>query len=398
MILDPIVIVSIAAVLGAVILGAIFKLDGRSWRSAALGGGLGALGGGVGSLFFMLPLNFCTFELERRPEDIFLGSLLIGVGMAICLVPLRWWFVVRPRQRHAPRAAQGTFKGWLTPWLLLLPTLIILLLFLYYPFLDTFRLSTLIVQPRARRTPFVCMNNFTQLLGDPAYLRSLLITLIITAAIVILGLILSLLIASVAYQPIRGAGVYRTLLVWSYAISPAVAGLIFFLIFNPIAGIANHLTSNLFGIRLEWFNDPNLAIAAVVLASVWKSLGFNILFYIAGLQNVPNDLREAAAIDGANTFQRFWLITVPMLSPITFFLVITNITYAFFDLFGTIDTMTAGGPVGATTTLIYRIYQQGFTEGRVSYAAAQSVILFLLVIGITYLQFRTTARRVTYGA
>lgn len=141
-----------------------------------------------------------------------------------------------------------------------------------------------------------------------------------------------------------------------------------------------------------------MAILAVVLASVWKSLGFNILFYIAGLQNVPNDLREAAAIDGANTFQRFWLITVPLLSPITFFLVITNVTYAFFDLFGTIDTMTAGGPVGATTTLIYRIYQQGFTEGRVSYAAAQSVILFLLVIGITYLQFRTTARRVTYGA
>jgi sn-glycerol 3-phosphate transport system permease protein len=395
MILDPILIVGIAAAIGAVLLGALFA---RARRSPALGGALGALGGGAGALIFMLPLNFCTFELERRAEDIFLGTLLIGAGMAICLVPLRWWFIVRPSQRQMPRAAQGTFKDTVTPWLLLLPTLTVLILFLYYPFLDTFRLSTLIVQPRARRTPFVCLNNFTTLLGDAAYLRSLLITLVITAAIVVLSLLIALLIASVAYQPIRGAGAYRTLLVWSYAISPAVAGLIFFIIFNPIAGIANYFLNNLFGVQLAWFTDPNLSVAAVVLASVWKSLGFNILFYIAGLQNVPNDLREAAAIDGANTVQRFWLITVPMLSPITFFLIITNITYAFFDLFGTIDTMTAGGPVGATTTLIYRIYQEGFTEGRVSYAAAQSVILFLMVIGITYLQFRTTARRVTYGA
>jgi sn-glycerol 3-phosphate transport system permease protein len=395
MILDPILIVGIAAAIGAVLLGALFA---RARRSPALGGALGALGGGAGALIFMLPLNFCTFELERRAEDIFLGALLIGAGMAICLVPLRWWFIVRPSQRQMPRAAQGTFKDTVTPWLLLLPTLTVLILFLYYPFLDTFRLSTLIVQPRARRTPFVCLNNFTTLLGDAAYLRSMLITLVITAAIVVLSLLIALLIASVAYQPIRGAGVYRTLLVWSYAISPAVAGLIFFIIFNPIAGIANYFLNNLFGVQLAWFTDPNLAVVAVVLASVWKSLGFNILFYIAGLQNVPNDLREAAAIDGANTVQRFWLITVPMLSPITFFLIITNITYAFFDLFGTIDTMTAGGPVGATTTLIYRIYQDGFTEGRVSYAAAQSVILFLMVIGITYLQFRTTARRVTYGA
>jgi sn-glycerol 3-phosphate transport system permease protein len=395
MLIDPTLIVGIAAALGAVLLGALFA---RARRSPALGGALGALGGGAGALIFMLPLNFCTFELERRAEDIFLGALLIGAGMAICLVPLRWWFIVRPSQRQMPRAAQGTFKDTVTPWLLLLPTLTVLILFLYYPFLDTFRLSTLIVQPRARRTPFVCLNNFTTLLGDAAYLRSLLITLVITAAIVVLSLLIALLIASVAYQPIRGAGAYRTLLVWSYAISPAVAGLIFFIIFNPIAGIANYFLNNLFGVQLAWFTDPNLAVVAVVLASVWKSLGFNILFYIAGLQNVPNDLREAAAIDGANTVQRFWLITVPMLSPITFFLIITNITYAFFDLFGTIDTMTAGGPVGATTTLIYRIYQDGFTEGRVSYAAAQSVILFLMVIGITYLQFRTTARRVTYGA
>ncbi len=395
MLVDPILVVGIAAALGAAFLGVTFQ---RAGRTPALGAALGALGGGGGTLMFMLPLNFCTFELERTVEDVFLGVLLIAAGMALLLVPLRWWFVVRPQRRHTPQVAQGTFKGWLMPWLLLLPTLTVLVLFLYYPFLDTFRLSTLIVQPRARRTPFVCMNNFTGLLGDPAYLRSVLTTFVISAAIIVIGLLLALLIASVAYQPIRGAGLYRTLLVWSYAISPAVAGLIFFIIFNPIAGIANYFTNNLFGVQLAWFTDPSLAVLAVVLASVWKSLGFNILFYIAGLQNVPNDLREAASIDGASTVQRFWFITVPMLSPITFFLVITNITYAFFDLFGTIDTMTAGGPVGATTTLIYRIYQDGFGQGRISYAAAQSVILFLMVIGITALQFRTTARRVTYGA
>jgi sn-glycerol 3-phosphate transport system permease protein len=177
-----------------------------------------------------------------------------------------------------------------------------------------------------------------------------------------------------------------------------VAGVIFLLIFNPLAGIFNHFFSMIFGVSIPWLNNPAFAPWAVILASVWKSLGFNILFYIAGLQNVPADLLEAASIDGATAWRRFWSITFPMLSPITFFLLITNVTYAVFETFGTIDALTSGGPLGSTTTLMYRIYDIAFTNRDLGKAAAQSIVLFVLVIGFTVLQFRTTARRVTYGA
>jgi sn-glycerol 3-phosphate transport system permease protein len=154
----------------------------------------------------------------------------------------------------------------------------------------------------------------------------------------------------------------------------------------------------IFGVSVPWLNNPAFAPWAVILASVWKSLGFNILFYIAGLQNVRADLLEAASIDGATAWRRFWSITFPMLSPITFFLLITNVTYAVFETFGTIDALTSGGPLGSTTTLMYRIYDIAFTNRDLGKAAAQSIVLFVLVIGFTVLQFRTTARRVTYGA
>src|SRR5690606_25355529 len=208
---------------------------------------------------------------------------------------------------------------WLTPALLLLPTLAILAIFLYYPIFDTFSLSVLLARLGARRSVFVCVDNFTSLVTDPSYHNTVIITLFISFAIVIIGLALGLLVASMAYQPITGARIYRTLLIWPYAISPAVAGVIFLLLFNPAGGFINYVLSNTFGFSVPWLQDPTAARWAIIATSVWKSMGFNILFYIAGLQNVPNDLKESAAIDGANALQRFWYVTFPLLSPITFF-------------------------------------------------------------------------------
>lgn len=392
----PLLIVVIAALLGAAYMA--YALRGRQ---QLLGGVVGAVAGGAGSLLFMLPLNFCTFEVERETADVVVGLILIVAGMLLLLLPARF-IIIRLLERSAileVRATPGAFRSrGITPLLLLAPTLIILALFLYYPSLDTFRLSTLLARLGTQRTVFVCVDNFTRLIGDAGYSNSLVITLVISLAIVAIGLSLALLIAEMAYQPIKGAKIYRALLIWPYSISPVVAGVIFLLLFNPTGGIINHFLSGLFSLKIGWLNDPTFAPWAVIAASVWKSLGYNILFYIAGLQNVPSDLKEAAAIDGANAMQRFVRIVIPLLSPITFFLIITNMTYAFFDTFGTIDYLTGGGPLESTTTLMYRIYEVGIQNNDLGKAAAQSIILFVMVIGLTVVQFRTAGRQVNYGA
>lgn len=389
----PLLIIVIAALIGAVV--TYFTASRRIGIYALVGAGAGALG----SLVFMLPLNFCTFEPEREALDVAFGLILIGVGMALVIAPARW-LATRLMQRQSlitepPRP--GTFKGSFMPFVFLTPTLIILALFLYYPAFDSLRLSTMLYRLGAPRSAFVCVDNFTRLV-DPDYFRSVLITLGMSFAIVVLGLGLGLLIATAAYQPIRGASIYRTFLIWPYAISPVVAGIIFSLLFNPAGGIINYFLKGIFGITIPWLNDPAYAPWAVIIASVWKSLGFNILFYIAGLQNIPKDLLEAASIDGATTLQRFLRVTFPLLSPITFFLVITNVTYAFFETVGTLVYMTGGaGPLGSTNTLMYRVYQLGIQNNDMGKAAAQSIVLFLMVIALTVIQFRTGSNRVTYG-
>ncbi|HEX2618677.1 MAG TPA: sugar ABC transporter permease, partial [Phototrophicaceae bacterium] len=407
----------IPLILGAFYLGQQTAQRGGSLLVGAAAGGVAAV---IGARLLLIPLNYCTFDPEGPAVDMYFGFLLVGigavVGLGIAQILIQvlfsgkgWGALV------AGQSSTGTFRGTLLPWLLLAPTLIILLLFLYYPALDNFRLSTLLARLGTSRTAFVCVKNFTRLLEPDGFTTSLLLpiagciaalivfrvmknrqlliryaaglagiyfllgvvlaqilesdyyhivmtTLGISFAVVAIGLVTSLGIAYMAYQPIRGAGVYRTLLIWPYAISPPVAGIIFALLFNPTAGIVNHVIEQFGGTGLPWLQDARLAPWTIIIASVWKSLGFSILFYIAGLQNVSKDLVEAASIDGANAWQRFIRIVVPMLSPITFFLVITNITYAFFETFGTIDFLTRGGPAGATTTMIYNIYQTGIIE------------------------------------
>lgn len=402
-IIHPALVVMIAAICGAI--GMLLLFQRISTASRLVGLLLGAGAGTLGASAMMIPLNFCTFEAERTDADVLFGMGLIAIGVGLALMAGQWFARTFYSGRGLiPRAdtRQGAFghgiSGVIGGLVLLSPTLIILALFLYYPMFETFRLSTQLARLGAPRTVAVCVDNFTRLFQDPGYQYSVFVSFSIAAAIIILALILSLLIATMAYLPIKGARIYRILLIWPYALSPVIAGIIFQLLFNPAAGVINYFMDLVFDFKVPWLLDRNIAPLTVIAAGVWNILGFNILFYIAGLQNVPKDLLESAAIDGANAFQRFFSITLPLLSPITFFLVVTNTTYAFFDTFGLIDFLTSGGPNNATSTMMYEVYITGVVSRNLGLAAAMSLVLFVIVIVVTIAQFRVSRDRVNYGA
>jgi sn-glycerol 3-phosphate transport system permease protein len=363
---------------------------------------VGALLGAVGSQVFAATLRHCTDALEASAVERLIGFGISGISSLIALFPYWTW-----RKRSAQTSTSGYFRRPLLALLLLAPSLASLALFLYYPSIQTVLLSL-----NARRFPlpqerFVCLGNYVSLAQDTPYQTSFGVTLFVTVLIVLFSLATALGIATLASQPIRGASIYRTLLIWPFALSPIVTGVIFLALFREgSSGLINFVTSSAFGVEPAWLRDPNLARWVIVLASVWNILGFNILFYVAGLQNVPKDLLEAAQIDGANRVQRFFRITFPLLSPYTFFLLVTNVTYAFYGIYGAVDALTQGGPPlgpagqfgGATSVLIYKLYEDAFTPGApIGQAAAQALILFLGVASLTLLQFRFVERRVTYA-
>lgn len=294
----------------------------------------------------------------------------------------------------------AVFKNRWLAILLLLPTLVVLGLFLYYPALETLRLSLYRANFIFQTEAFVGLEQFRTLLGDPAYYQSLIQTVIFCGLVVGLGLAFGLGLAVLVGEPIAGAGVYRALLLYPYALSPAIAGTLWLFMFNPEVGVVNNLLRELFQAAPRWLDNPFYAFGLVVAASVWKNLGYNLAFYVAALQNVPKELLEAAALDGANPWQRFRHVTLPLLSPITFFLVFVNLAYAIFDTFSLVDILTKGGPVlgqtGVTTFLIYRVYLDGFENFQTGLAAAQAVLMLAMVGGLTALQFRL-GRRVNYG-
>lgn len=396
--------------------------ESLAWGGAGLA--IGAIVGAISSQILAVPMKHCTFENGVSPRDQQIGILVILVSSTLLLVPV-WTYIQRGRSLNVNnQATSGYFKhGWVAI-LLLLPTLIVLAVFLYYPAMQVVGGSMERASVRIGADPtFVCLDNYDKLIESNlyAYENSLNVTAKITAAVVLVSMFISLLVANLGYQKIRGASIYRTFLIWPYAISPIVAGAIFLVMFNPKVGIVNwalveasqvglieDFLIEVFGTtRPEWFSDPKLAIWVIIGASVWNILGFNILFYIAGLQSVPEDLLEAASIDGANSIQRFLYIKFPLLSPYTFFLLVTNVTYAFYGIFGVVDRLTQGGPptpgnsrAGATDVLIYSLYETAFvgTRNKLGIANAQSLILFLLVAGITIIQFRVIEQRVTYGA
>ena len=303
----------------------------------------------------------------------------------------------------------AVFTSRVLPWLLLLPSFFILLVFIYYPTIQAWVLSLHRSNLFLGTRQFVGFENFrlmfTGALADK-YIQVIIQTFFYGFLVVGLGLSMAIVLATLASQPIRGARIYRLLLIWPFALSPAVAGTIFLFMFNPDVGAVNEVLRSLFGIRPRWLDTPTLAFGLVVLASVWKNLGYNIVFYLAALQNIPKELNEAAAIDGATPIQRFFRITVPLLSPMTFFLLFTNLTFAFFESYGLIDIVTKGGPVGPapvdgagiTTTMIYQVTLDGFGgSGNTGLAASLGNIILLFTAIITVLQFRYGGRRVQYG-
>ena len=308
----------------------------------------------------------------------------------------------RARQAQAAAEERATFKGLALPWLFLAPTLAVLAVFIYYPALRTLRLAAYQANVILGTERFTGLANVASLLSSRTYQQVALQTLIFTLLTVVLGLLISLSLAWLASRPIAGARFYRLMLIYPYALSPAIAGTLWLFLFNPEIGAVNGLLHSLLGIRPRWLDNPLLAFSLVTLAAIWKGLGYNVVFYLAAIQGIPKDVLEAAEIDGATPVQAFWRIAMPLLSPITFFLVFTNIVSALFDSFGLVDILTRGGPVygqaGITTFLIYQLYQDGFVNFRTGAAAAQAALMLVLVGALTYLQFRVGERRVHYGA
>ena len=283
---------------------------------------------------------------------------------------------------------------WL-PYALVAPQLIITLVFFFWPAAQAIYQSLLIQDAFASKVQFVWFDNFRDLFNDPHYLASFRVTAVFSALVTVIGLSLALLLAVFADRVVRGARVYKMLLVWPYAVATAVAAVLFVFLLNPTLGIVTHVLRAI-GYDWNYLLNPRQALALIVIAAVWKQISYNFLFFLAGLQSIPKSLIEAAAIDGAGPARRFWTVVFPLLSPTTFFLLVVNVVYAFFDTYAIVDAATSGGPVQATSILVFKVYQDGVQALDLSGSAAQSVILMAIVIGLTVIQFRFVERRVNY--
>jgi sn-glycerol 3-phosphate transport system permease protein len=290
---------------------------------------------------------------------------------------------------------RAIFSGWGWPLALLLPQLAVTLIFFYWPAAQAVWQSFLLQDAFGLKTTFVGFENYRELFSDRTYFRTLITTLVFATWVTTLSLSLALLLAVQADKVTKGAAIYKTLLIWPYAVAPVIAGVLWLFMFQPSLGV---VARGLRALGIPW--NPLLngdhAMALVVAASVWKQISYNFLFFLAGLQAIPRSVYEAAAIDGARPLRRFWTITFPLLSPTAFFLLVVNIVYVFFDTFGIIDGVTGGGPAKATETLVYKVYADGRLGGDLGGSAAQSVILMMIVVALTAVQFRYIERKVNY--
>jgi len=283
---------------------------------------------------------------------------------------------------------------WL-PYALVAPQIAVTLVFFFWPAAQAVYYSFLVQDPFGQSSTFVWFQNFRDLFHDSNYLESFKITAFFSVLVAGSGIAISLLLAVMAERVVRGAVVYKTLLIWPYAVAPAVAGVLWAFLFAPSIGIAAYWLRRM-GVDWNWNVKGDQAMALVVIAATWKQISYNVLFFIAGLQSIPRSLLEAAAIDGATPVRRFWTVVFPLLSPTTFFLLVINVVYAFFDTFGVIDATTQGGPAGSTQILVYKVYYDGVKAADLGGSAAQSVILMAIVIALTVAQFRFVEKKVQY--
>lgn len=293
------------------------------------------------------------------------------------------------------QAKRTVFPNKFLPYALLLPQLAVTLIFFIWPALQAVKSSFEREDPFGFKTTFVWFENYRRLFVDPLYLGSASNTVVFAVSVTVLAMSISLILAVCVNRVLRTNRLYTTMLVWPYAVAPVVVGILWWFMFNPTIGIAPYM---LRGLGISWNHriDGVDAMILVVIAASWKQISYNFLFFVAGLQSVPQSLIEAAAIDGAGPFKRFWTIVFPLLAPTTFFLLIVNINYAMFDTFGIIDATTQGGPAQATNTLVYKVYTDGFIGLNIGSSSAQSVVLMIVVIALTAIQFRYVERRIQY--
>ena len=287
------------------------------------------------------------------------------------------------------------FRSRWLPWLLLAPQAAVIGVFFFWPAAQALLQSLQQQDAFGLSTEWVGLDNFKALWADASYLDSFKTTAFFSVLVAVLGLSISLLLAVMANRVVRGAGLYKTLLIWPYAVAPAIAGVLWLFMFAPSIGIVAYWLRAL-GYDWNHLLNSDHAMTLIVMAAVWKQISYNFLFFLAGLQSIPRSLIEAAAIDGASPWRRFWDVTFPLLSPTSFFLLVINIVYAFFDTFGIVDAATQGGPGKETAILVYKVYHDGFKALDLGGSAAQSVVLMVIVVSLTVLQFRFVEKKVQY--
>jgi len=287
------------------------------------------------------------------------------------------------------------FKSAWLPWVLLAPQLIVITVFFFWPAGQALLQSFQLQDTFGMSTEWVGLDNFKSLFADRAYLESFKTTAFFSVLVAVLGIGISLVLAVFADRIVRGAMFYKTFLIVPYAVAPAVAGVLWLFMFSPTLGVVAYALGRL-GISWNYLLNSNNAMALIIMAAVWNQISYNFLFFLAGLQSIPKSLVEAAAIDGAGPWRRFWSIQMPLLSPTTFFLLVINIVHAFFNTFGIVDATTQGGPGQDTMILVYKVYNDGFKNGDLGGSAAQSVILMAIVIVLTVIQFRYVEKKVQY--
>ncbi|MFZ6657252.1 sn-glycerol-3-phosphate ABC transporter permease UgpA [Undibacterium sp. TJN19] len=291
---------------------------------------------------------------------------------------------------------RARFRSVWLPYLLLMPQIVVTVLFFFWPALQALYQSVLLQDAFGMSTQFVWLDNFKNLFADPTYLTSFKTTAMFSCLVAVLGLSISLMLAVFADRIIKGSSFYKTLLILPYAVSPVVVGVLWMFLLNPTLGIVAHALRH-FGIEWNSLLNGQHAMILIVLAAVWKQISYNFLFFLAGLQSIPKSLIEAAAIDGAGPWRRFFSIVFPLLTPTTFFLLVVNIVYAFFDTFAIVEATTQGGPGKETEILVFKVFNDGFKGGDLGSAAAQSVILMTIVIVLTVVQFKYVEKKVQYS-